>query len=118
MTPATQHFIRNLSNLLARGGGAVTGASIVFLAISDPVNWNWLRGIGLGIGAAIPGVVLIRYIPYGSQASPNDLSSPRADAGEEDPEDVSGPNWKWLVWPISGCLGAIAIYGLVYLASR
>ena len=118
MTPATQHLIRNLSNLLARGGGAVTGGSIVFLALSDPINWNWLRGIGLGIGAALLGVVLIRYIPYGSQIRPDNLSSPRAGAGEAETEDFTGPDWKLLAWPIGGCLGVLAIFGLFYLASR
>lgn len=65
MTRTTQHLIRNLSNLLVRGGGGGGGLSAVFLATSDSVDWIWLGGIGLGASAALIGIVLLRYIPYG-----------------------------------------------------
>lgn len=119
MTPATQHLIRNLSNLLGRGGGAVVGLSIVFLAMSDPINWNWLRGIGLGIGASLLGVVLIRYIPYGPAPS-GEPTAERCKAKAADIEDIEGPDWKLLAWPISGFLIGLLITGafVLYLTHR
>lgn len=119
MTPATQHLVRNLSNLLARGGGAVVGLSIVFLAMSDPINWNWLRGIGLGTGAALLAVVLIRYIPYGPAPSDSPPGE-RCMAKAAEIEEIGGPDWKLLAWPISGFLIGLVITGAVvfYLAQR
>jgi hypothetical protein len=119
VTPTTQHLVRNLSNLLARGGGAVVGLSMVFLAMSDPINWNWLRGIGLGTGAALLGVVLIRYIPYGPAPSGSPLRE-RCMAKAAEIEEIGGPDWKLLAWPISGFLIGLVITGglVLYLIHR
>ncbi len=120
MTPATQHLIRDLSNVLARGGGTVAGVSIVFLATSDPINWNWLRGIGLGTGAALLGVVLIRYIPYGPAPFANAPPQGQCKAKAHESEDFEGPDWKLLAWPIGGFLTGFLTVGafVLYLIHR
>lgn len=120
MTPRTQNLLRNTSNLLARGGGAVSGLSIVFLALSDPINWIWLRGIGLGAGAALLGVVVIRYIPYGPPTPEEDPTRAKAQPFAADFEDFEGPDWRLLAWPIGGFIAGFAIMGafVLYLILR